>query len=165
MADLFVRRMVFARLDTIGFGLLAAWVQDQRPQAWKRARMIAAGLGTIVLIVCVELHGNSSLKWSMIGQPTLLAVGIALLLPILSTWETLPRWGAPVVFISKIAYAWYLVHMPLRYVGEGFLVDRSALVTVLLYLLFWLVGALLSAVVYRWWERPWMALRERWVPR
>lgn len=165
MADLFIRKMVFTRSDTIGYGLLAAWVHHSWPLAWKRWRALMAVLGAIVLLVCMELYGHASLAWLMNGQPTLLALGLALLLPVLSTWRTTPAWGAPVVFISKVSYAWYLVHMPLLYLWEGLFVDRSAPITVLLYLAFWPLGLLLSATVYRFWEKPWLDLRERWVPR
>lgn len=165
MADLFVRKMVFTRLDTIGFGLLGAWVQHMWPLAWKRWRLVAAVLGAITLVLCVELYAGSELPWLMTGQPTLLAIGLALFLPLLSTWKSTPSWGALVVFISKVSYAWYLVHMPFRYLWEGLLVDRSAPVTLLLYLAFWLIGLLISAVVYRFWEKPWLELRERWVPK
>lgn len=165
MADVFVRKMVFTRLDTIGFGLLGAWVQHMWPLAWERWRIVTAVLGTIILFLCIQLFATAELPWSMVVQLSLLPMGLALWLPLLSTWRSTPSWGAAVVFISKVSYAWYLVHMPFLYLWEGLLVERSALVTLLLYLAFWLVGPLFSAAVYRFWEKPWMDLRERWVPR
>lgn len=164
-ADLYIRRMVLTRLDTIGYGLLAALLHRSWRSQWSAWRIPAFTLGSILLGFGTTLHDASSLYWVMTGQHVLMALGLALLLPLLSTWTRMPRWGAPIALVSRISYAWYLVHMPLRYPWQRLMEGRDEPTTIFLYIAFWIVGIALSAVVYRLWERPWMDLRERWERR
>jgi peptidoglycan/LPS O-acetylase OafA/YrhL len=162
-ADLYIRRMVPTRLDTIGYGLLAALLHRIWRSQWSAWRMPAFIVGMVLIVFGTTLHDASYLHWVMTGQHILMAIGLALLLSLLSTWFAKPPWGAPVVLISKVSYAWYLVHMPLRYAWQGLMEGRDESTTIFLYIGYWAVGIALSVVVYRLWERPWMDLRERWI--
>jgi len=157
--NLFLRRMVVMRLDTIGFGVLAAWVHHHFPTVWHRRRPEIFVIGAIGLTTAALLHEAENLMFNGTWYFTISAICMALFLPALSGWEGAGRWGMPVVFLSRISYALYLVHMPLRYVLIGLTVGLSKEVTVLLYVGYWLISILLATAVYRFWERPFMALR------
>jgi peptidoglycan/LPS O-acetylase OafA/YrhL len=86
---------------------------------------------------------------------------MALLLPLLSLWKSMPPWGRPVVFLSKVSYALYLVHLPVRHLYLPLMDGRSMPATVLLYALYWALCLGLSWLVFRYWERPFMALRDQ----
>jgi len=162
-ADLYIRRMVLTRLDTIGYGLLAALLHRTWTDHWSTWRMPAFIVGLVLLVFGTTLHDASYLYWVMTGQHILMAIGLALLLPLLSTWIAKPPWGTPVIFISKVSYAWYLVHMPLRYPWQRLMDGQDEGMTIVLYIAYWVVGIALSMLVFRFWERPWMDLRERWL--
>lgn len=162
-ADLYIRRMVLTRLDTIGYGLLAALLHRSWQRSWSGWRIPAFALGLVLLILGANLHDASNLYWVMTGHHVLMAIALALLLPLLSTWSASPRWATPVVIVSKVSYAWYLVHMPLRYFWQRLMEGQNESMTIGLYIAYWVVGIALSYLVFRFWERPWMDLRERWV--
>ena len=73
----------------------------------------------------------------------------------------MPRWGAPVVFMSRISYALYLVHMPVRDLYDHLYPGRSLPVAIALFVGYWAIAITLAAVVYRFWETPFMNMRDR----
>ncbi|HRH69289.1 MAG TPA: acyltransferase [Flavobacteriales bacterium] len=158
--DLLVRKIVVLRMDTIGFGVLAAWVHHYYPALWHQRRPEVFGLGILGLTTATLLHTTDSLMFNGTWYFTLSAISMALFLPALSGWERTGRWGRPIVFLSRISYALYLVHLPVRHLYEDLLIGRSMVATVLLYGGYWLVCLLLATGVYLYWERPFMALRK-----
>jgi peptidoglycan/LPS O-acetylase OafA/YrhL len=92
------------------------------------------------------------------------ALAMALLLPLLSMWVSRPRWGSPVVFLSLVSYALYLTHLPLRSLFLSWASGVSATGALMLYALWWASAIAFAWAVHRWWERPFMQLRE-WVSR
>ena len=158
--DLLVRKIVVLRLDTIGFGVLAAWVHHHYPTLWHRRRPEIFGLGIIGLTTATLLHATDSLMYNGTWYFTISAISMTHFLPALSGWERTGRWGGPIVFLSRISYALYLVHLPVRHLYEGLLVGSSKGSTVLLYGGYWMICLLLATGVYLYWERPFMALRK-----
>ena len=63
-------------------------------------------------------------------------------------------------FLSRISYALYLVHMPVRSVYLDLMPGRSLVMSLGLYAGYWLLCIALAALVYQVWERPFMALRD-----
>lgn len=159
--DLYVRRMVPTRLDTIGFGVLAAWCHRFLAGAWARMRFPALVVGAAGLWVATAFQQEEHLAYLATWSFTCGGVAIALFLPVLSAWRSSAGWAAPVAFISRISYALYLVHLPLRYLLLRLVEGRSAAATVLFYGVYLSLCVLVAAAVYRWYERPFMQLRER----
>jgi len=159
-ADLHFRKMVPARLDAIAFGALAAWLQVSCPRVWRWARVpgfMAGLLGLAVLSAFIDAeHLGFVARWSYACS----ALAMALLLPLLSTWNARPTWGRPVVFLSLVSYALYLVHLPLRSLLLPWVDGASASVALAIYLCWWAASLALAHLVHRWWERPFMAVRE-----
>ncbi|MEO8588576.1 MAG: acyltransferase [Flavobacteriales bacterium] len=160
-AEMFIRKLAIYRLDTIGFGVLAAWVHHVFPALWARMRWPAFAIGAVGTIAVGQFYGSAHLWFSMTWFFTLGAISMSLLLPQLSAWKSVPRWGAPVVFMSRISYALYLVHMPVRDLYDHLYPDRSLPVAVALFLGYWAIVITIAAVVHRWWETPFMDLRDR----
>lgn len=159
--DLYIRKLVVTRLDGIGFGVLAAWVQVTAIAWWQRLRSPAFLCGGVLLGLAALLHGEPHLWFTSTWYFTLSAIAMALFLPVLSQWTHAPRWGRPVVLLSKVSYALYLVHLPVRHLYLPLMEGRSMPATIVLYVLYWALCLALSWLVFRYWERPFMALRER----
>lgn len=159
--DLYIRKLVVTRLDGIGFGVLAAWSQVSATAAWQRFRSPAFLLGGALLALAAFLHGEPHLWFTSTWYFTLSALAMVLFLPLLSQWSHAPAWGRPVVVLSKVSYALYLVHLPVRHLYLPLMEGRSMQATIALYVLYWVVCLALSWLVFRYWERPFMALRER----
>lgn len=159
MLDLLVRKIVVMRLDSIGFGVVMAWCMH-RWSAWftkQRFVLLIVGLGG--LIATVLRSEQNDLVYNGTWHCTLSALTMALMLPFLSSWRTF-RWSAPITVISLVSYALYLTHMPLRNFFLVWVEDRSMSTTVLLYVGYYLASTAAAAVVYRYWERPFMNRRD-----
>lgn len=154
------RKLAIARFDTIGFGMLAVWAERAAYHQWRRWRLPLAAIGLAAILACAFAYGNDNLWFTTRLYFTLNAFAMAMLLPALSEWRAAPRWGRPVVFISVVSYALYLVHQPLRAVYAGLYEGRDAWQGLAFYLLFWLLSFALSWLVYRFWERRFMSWRE-----
>jgi peptidoglycan/LPS O-acetylase OafA/YrhL len=155
-----LRKLVITRLDSIGWGILAAWLRIRYPVAWGTARWPLLAFGLLGMLGCAMAYGAEHLRFSGTHYFTLNAVSMAMLLPLLSTWATAPRWGRAITFISLISYALYLVHQPVRYIfNRWFALEREAGLLLPL-LVYWAVCFAVSWLVYRFWERRFMAMRD-----
>jgi peptidoglycan/LPS O-acetylase OafA/YrhL len=155
-----VRKLVITRMDTLGWGMLAAWCAQQFPMVWKRSRIPLLVFGIVAVCVNASIYGNAHLRYSCTLYFTVGAAAMAALLPALSAWRTVPAWGRPIVFISIVSYALYLVHQPLRVLYVWVYWDRSPTAGVIAWVLYWAICFLLAWLVYRFWERRFMDMRE-----
>lgn len=157
--DIWVNKMVITRLDAPGFGMLAAWLSRGWPKGWQRMRWPAMLLG-IGLLAFVTSNGyQTSPRFAIYGLNSLEAFSVALLLPVLSTWQKGGVFGGPLRYLSLITYALYLVHLPLLYLAGDLVPDPVAWICAAQYALFLAVALLLSTLIYHFWERPFMRLR------
>lgn len=156
-----VRKLAITRMDTIGFGMLAAWLSVYHVRRWERLRFPLLIIGAVGLALNASLYGNEHLRYSATWYFTLGPLAMAALLPALSRWNVTSGIGRPIVFISVVSYALYLVHQPLRSVYEVLYEGRSPLVGVLLWIGYWLICFALAWLIYHFWERRFMLLRGR----
>lgn len=155
------RKLVITRLDTIGFGMLAAWLHAGFALRWRQVRILLFLVGLAGMFGNAYAYGNHALHYSATWFFTVNGAAMALLLPLLSTWKSVPRGGPVVVFISKVSYALYLVHQPLRAIWNRLFWMRTPTEGVLLWIAYWVVGIALAWLVYRFWERRFMEMRDR----
>jgi peptidoglycan/LPS O-acetylase OafA/YrhL len=159
--DVLIRKIVICRLDSIGFGLLAAWFCFYYYSTWKKMAipLFIFGLGIYVLILQMGIDRNHyfSTTWHF----TFTGLASALLLP----WaEQTKRYsgsfGKFVTFLSVISYAMYLCNRGVvaALITHNFNYSAHPL---LYYLLYWALVIGLSALVYNFFERPLTNLRER----
>lgn len=154
-----LRKLVITRLDAIGWGILAAWVQSSYPKAWSKAPRPLLFLGLAVMLGCAMAYGADRLAFSATHYFTLNALGMTMLLPALSAWGKAPRWGRAITFISLVSYALYLVHQPVRYVFNRWFALEQEAGLLLPLVLYWAVCIALSWLVWRFWERRFMEMR------
>lgn len=160
MMELYVRRMVPTRLDTIGMGVLAAWLHAAFPSTWYRQRVPAGILGLFGITTLAVCYSGADVRFSGTWYFTLNAMAMSLLLPALSSWRQRPAWGGGVVFLSLIAYALYLVHVPVLYPFMELAENASMTVSAGYYILYWCTVLAISFLVYHFFERRFMALRD-----
>ena len=156
-----LRSLVIARMDTIAFGLLAAWLHHHRAVLWRRSRQFLFLVGAALLFISNAAYGQDTLYYSTTWYFSLSALSMAMLLPLLSSWVAVPRFGAPVVFVSRVSYALYLVHQPLRAYWNRLLVGQEGADGLALYFGYWAVSFVLAWLVYRFWEKRFMDMRDR----
>jgi peptidoglycan/LPS O-acetylase OafA/YrhL len=156
------RKIVVTRIDTIGFGVLAAWIKYYYPAIWGRR----PGL---LFIVGIALLYGSTLWWNPNGfysqtiPFTLSAIGAVLLLPLADSVKTCRgRVGRCITHVSLISYSMYLINYGLvvqpmlkHFAPHGF-ADA-----IFKYGIYWVVVVLASTLLYKYFEKPMMDLRDQ----
>ncbi|MFN3874424.1 MAG: hypothetical protein ACK4L7_00745, partial [Flavobacteriales bacterium] len=155
-----VRMLAITRMDSIGWGALAAMLAAASPAAWRAIRWPGLFAGMAGILANAALYGEERLWYSATFFYTVNAVSMALLLPLLSGWSEAPRWGAPIAFISLVSYALYLVHQPVRGFFNRIWAGADRPEGLLLVAAYWAVCIALSWLVHRFWERRFMAIRD-----
>lgn len=157
--DLYFRKLVLTRLDTIGFGLLGAYIHWYHNDFWKKSKNIFFILGLIALIFLTTVTKQDMLflktyYFSLIG------LSILLLLPKIESIKNEKIPFKPFQFVSKISYSMYLIHLPLIQITSKVFSFSNKYEAILIYIIFWIFLLLLSYLVYRFYERPLMNLRD-----
>ncbi|MBX2971628.1 MAG: acyltransferase [Flavobacteriales bacterium] len=153
----YVGMLVIHRLDAIAWGVLMAWLAHYMPAPLHRWRHALCVVGAAALAVLYSVMDLEDLRFIANVHFTAFAGATSMLLPTLAQWSA-AGWSAPITFISRISYALYLVHLPVYYLGRY--LDLFAGGSLIIYAGYWVLCIALAAVVYRYWERPFMALRD-----
>lgn len=162
---------VLPRLDALMFGVLGAYLMHYFPKIWNNNYKIwLFVIGFILLYVTKRDHAMDYTLYDAVWSHSVKSVAVLLLLPFLSGWTLSPNPITRVItFISLISYSMYLVNWKVvlliimkngiyqQYSGswklhENWWVD---------YILFWLITIVLSFLLYRLIETPFMNLRRK----
>ena len=159
--DLYFRKLVFTRLDAMGYGLLAAYFQVFHFQKWFKSRYALFPLGILLYIFLENLFTDGSHFFHSTFFFSMTGLGIAFLFPLLYEMkvERIPR--KPIRFLSLISYSIYLSHLPIAYLTHSWYKGTSAGETILLYALYWAMVIITSFLIYRFFEKPITALRDQ----
>lgn len=165
--DINMRKQVFMRFDALMFGVLGAYLSLFNKNIWEKIADKSIYIA-IFLFLIDKYFMYFEISWYF-NYFTLLVNGLAvlLLLPKLSTWRRPIDFATKLItFISVISYSMYLLNLspiqavmfPLlqKYcngcVGNGFLA----------YMVYWISTVILSYFLYKYFESPITALRDRW---
>lgn len=158
--ELYFRKIVLARLDTIGYGILAAYLHIYHALTWKKYKNILFILGMIFLAY-ISKTSFQNMYFLKTFYFSLMGISILLILPKLESIknENIPL--KPFAFISKISYSMYLSHLLVLQIISKTYVINNRTDSVVAYLSFWLITILISTLVYKYFERPIMNLRDK----
>lgn len=158
--DLYTRKLVLTRLDTIGFGFLGAYIHWNCAFFWKKTRNYFFIIGIVLLTFLIKadiknIYFLQTFYFSFIG------LSILFILPKLESLkvEVIPL--KPFKFLSKISYSMYLLHLPLLHVLSKICPISNKEESLKVYLIFWVLNILLSYIIYKIYELPIMNLRDR----
>lgn len=181
--ELGFRGIVLARLDAISYGVLAAYIKQYLPGFWTNARLnrqlLTTGLvltGLVAFTSSIYVLGYYY-EWGL--QPAYVlykrtlyfpAIGLsmALLMPYMDNWR-LPtglwaRFGIAraITHVSLISYSMYLLNLtPIMVNGLEHIPTTSLAVGWAKVGLFWVLVLVSSTLLFKYFERPVTALRER----
>jgi peptidoglycan/LPS O-acetylase OafA/YrhL len=170
--DTDVRKVVAYRLDALMVGVLAAFLKTWRPASWLRWRRAGVAVGSILFVATVALYFALDRNASFFAKTfyfTLTSASVFCLLPALDAWrDAQGRLARGVENISLWSYSLYLCQLPVSVLLLSAFGDpetlgpQAGVLRVLGLTSAFLAGSVaVSAVVYRWFERPAMNLRER----
>jgi peptidoglycan/LPS O-acetylase OafA/YrhL len=166
-----LKAVVLYRLDSIFIGVLFSWIYLNCTSFWGKTKYIFFLLGTLMLLFLFFSLGHFGLLiaiqplfWNVLYLP-LLSIAVACFLPFLSDWRESPSFiGKPITYISIISYSIYLLHysVVLQLMKHFFPMDvQNRLGLYFFTIVYLLITLVLSAILYRFYEKPMMDLRDK----
>ena len=169
--NLNLKAVVMYRIDAIYYGVLAAYVSLVKPKFWKNLKHTSFFLGFVIILILnvfitrrgifIEFH---SWFWNLFYLP-INSIAIMLWLPFLSQLNKVPNFvSKPITFLSVISYSMYLLHYSiiLQLLKFYLPTEDLAIFDIVIYILVYLcLTVLLSYLLYTFYERPIMNLREK----
>ncbi len=161
--DVKFRKVVLARLDAIMFGVLFAWVKFYFPLLWKKIAVPFFILGMISIFSVMQL-----IKLDPVGfyaktfYFSVIGFSAAMLLPFADSIKSFKYpFGKAITHISIISYSMYLVNLALvaQVIEVNFMPETKSAAAIT-YILYWTIVVALSTLLYKFFEKPMMDLRE-----
>lgn len=165
-----LKPVVIYRLDSILYGVVASWIYCNHILLWRKYKIIFFIIGSFGVLFfnlgIAKMHLSENyinLFWNVFYLP-LISISVAFLLPFLSEWKTTNySIQKPIVFISQISYAIYLLHYSviLQLMKHFIPTENFSNFQLHIYTVIYLTLTLLwSSLLYFFYERPLMNLRE-----
>src|SRR5574343_278755 len=165
----FFTKVIFNATCTISN--LTAWIRFNFEVFWKKYKELFLFLGIGIFFFLLFGISSSNLRieqspffWNVLYLP-LTSLGFAFILPIFSEWKLSNSFlKNPIVFVSKISYAIYLIHYSVILQLMKYFVDTTVLTShqrhffTILYLM---ITFLMAYILYRFYEKPMMNLRDK----
>ncbi len=160
--DKSVRKVVIMRLDSIIYGVLAAYVKYYYPRIWNRHTALYLIIGVLLMLVIAYIPRHPGDVWTQTFYLNTTSLAAMLMLPFADGIKRYSTFvGKTITHISKISYSMYLVnlalvssvislHVPLDSPMEGGL----------WYLGYWIIVVLVSTILYQVIELPFITMRK-----
>lgn len=160
--DIIFRKMVVTRLDSIAYGLLSAWVLYYFNQSWEKFKAVGLILGVTLITFIVNYKVPNNTFYRQVLYFNLSPISAMLLLPFAYSFkEGKGFFFRAITHISKISYSMYLVNLALvaSIIQHNFH-PTGEIDSLLKYLTYWTVVILASSMLYKYFEKPFMDLRD-----
>lgn len=169
--NLSLKAVVIYRLDSIFIGVLFSWIYLNLASFWRKSKYLFFLLGIILLFFLFFSLGHFGLLiamqplfWNVMYLPVL-SLAVACFLPFLSEWKTETSMiGKSITFISIISYSIYLLHYSVILQLMKYFIKIDVQNRVALYLftfVYFIITIILSYLLYRFYEKPMMDLRDK----
>lgn len=170
--NLQITRQVLPRLDSIMFGVLAAYVSYYYPKIWNKANVAILPILAFITMYYLKYNNPSNTsEYSIVWLPIIKSLIVFISLPYLANWKELQfkKISKAITFISLISYSMYLtnltivIHIFIKHVLHGNYLHKHVLPSYwkFEYILFWVITILLSYLLYISIEVPFMQLRNK----
>lgn len=161
--DVTFRKTVLSRLDSIGYGLLCAWVLYYYSALWNKIKIPAFVLGALLIVFIVNYNSPPSALFKQTIYFSLVPISAMLFLPIAEGYKKgvgfIP---IAVQHISKISYSMYLINFALvAAVMSKHIPPSGGIDGLLKYVLYWTIVILGSTILFNYFEKPIMNLRDK----
>lgn len=167
---------VVIRLDSIMFGVIAAYINYYYSKIWNSIplQLLITGICIFLIQKYIYIFGGLPTNWIpfyyIVLDYNLTSVATVLLLPYLSNFrKTKYKIGNLITIISLISYSMYLTHMSLikNTILKGipwtnFTTNYNIILPVV-YCLYWILTIAFSIFLYKFYEIPTTRLREKFV--
>jgi peptidoglycan/LPS O-acetylase OafA/YrhL len=164
------RKVVILRLDSLMYGVIAAYIAFKQPGFWSNSKKMFLMLG-IILLILLRLDPGNWTKFYLPFYFNIESITSFCFLPFLSSVKTTGRrnWDAIFIFISIISYSMYLLNQtPVK--GHVIPLLTGVLrktelnefsISLINYVAFWFFTIAGSYLLYRFFENPVTKLRDK----
>ncbi|MCX6230964.1 MAG: acyltransferase [Bacteroidetes bacterium] len=159
-----INKVVIFRFDGIALGLLAAFIKNWYPGIWYKYRNISFISGVIICYAVLYIKWLPNEYATKVFKLLIQSIGCFFLLPKFDNIKKAPSFiTKTVTHISLISYSMYLLNLAI--IAEIIIKNfppwgpHSAWT---FYAIYWVLTIALSTLLYKYYEKPVMDLRERW---
>jgi len=162
--DIWFRKLVITRIDTIGFGVLAAFIKHYYLKIWRTWANYFFILGLLMLFILSFINYSVDTFYAKTYMFTLIPLSLILLLPKFDVVKTQGViLGKIVSYLSLISYSIYLTNLLISQLFAKYFEVTTVFQGRIKYFLFWIFVILLSAALYQLYEKPLTNLRNKFV--
>jgi peptidoglycan/LPS O-acetylase OafA/YrhL len=157
------RKIIFLRLDCIGWGILVAYLKFYYNPDFYRFKYILFFAGIIMYFIVDHIHKDFNGLYMKAFYSSLTPIAIAFILPLFDSIKHGKGIVARIItHISKISYSMYLINLGLVAVviGENFL-PTTVPAAIIAYIVYWFAVIVISSIMYKFFEKPIMDLRDK----
>jgi peptidoglycan/LPS O-acetylase OafA/YrhL len=158
-----IQKVVIYRLDSIALGLLAAYIRRWHPSFWHRSRNISFLAGVVVCYIIIYIHWPSNLFFTKVFRIFIESFCCFLLLP---KFESIRKGPKLLVrfftHISLISYSMYLLNLAvISEVLCALFPPWGPHTAWALYGVYWVLVLACSTLLYKYYEKPIMDIRDK----
>ena len=161
--DVTFRKTVLCRLDSIGYGLFFAWLFFYYSNLWRKIKLPAFLLGITLIVFLINFKMDSNTIYKQTIYFSLVPFAVMLLLPMAESYKK-AKGLIPyaIQHISKISYSMYLINLALvaEVIRDNF-TPTGGIDGIVKYLLYWIIVVFVSSILFKYFEKPIMTLRDK----
>ncbi len=158
--DLFIRKIVVFRLDTIAYGLIGAYIFKYFKSHFRKYSFLFLIIGIVGIALLKHYDFNSSSFFRQTLYYSLQSLLILFWIPAFYSLKKAPKFfRSSIGLISLSSYSLYLIHMPVLYIFVKYgVISNNPTLCFMIYLI---ISLTLSYVVFIVWERPLTNIRDK----
>lgn len=160
--DVTFRKIVLCRLDSIGFGLLVAWIYFYYPKFWDKIKVPSFILGIALTLFLINYDQGVKSLYKQTIYFSILPFTVMLFLPLAEGFKK-ANGIVPIAIqhVSKISYSMYLINLALvaEVIKHNFQ-PSGGFDGIIKYLIYWVIVIVVSTLLFKYFEKPMMELRD-----
>ncbi|WP_394758873.1 acyltransferase family protein [Flavobacterium sp.] len=166
--DLLFRKQVFTRLDSLMYGVIGAYLHFYTFEKWVRFKKIFLVAGITMFLFAKFYSSDINGAYFKVFSFSFISLATLFILPFLSVLKLDGGiFYKPITYLSLISYSMYLLNLSVIQIWiikkihwENF-IQSEFQISMLNYIIYWLLVIVLSILLYKYYELPMMRLRDK----
>ena len=161
--SLIFKKTVLCRLDSIGYGLILAWIYYYYNDLWERIKKPFFVFGVILIVAILNYRPEVTTIYKQVFYFSLTPISILFLLPLTESYKrSKGTLAISIQHISKISYSMYLINLALvaEVIRDNF-TPQGGIDGIIKYMIYWAIVIVVSSALYKYFEKPVMDLRDK----
>ncbi|WP_339887754.1 acyltransferase [uncultured Flavobacterium sp.] len=166
--DLFFRKQVFTRLDSLMYGVIGAYLHYYAFDKWIKFKNLLLVVGILMFLFSKFYYPNINGVYFKVFYFSIISLATLFTLPFLSVLKIKAGiFYKPISYLSLISYSMYLLNLNviqiwiINRIDWNIFLSNDFLISIIKYIVFWILVILLSILLYKYFELPMMKLRDK----